>query len=272
MRNDQRGWPMAVALLTAALTLVAGCTSAANNGSTSPAPSSARSTGPKTAPASATAGPVTVSLPVIGCPTSLGAAHAAVSLPATRPVAVPRALAARLSLYADDQGIMEVIGPKGWSCAASYGADGSGGISVYPPGETVPQSGTAGAALTPTSATTAIVGSESSACYGCTLYQACPLFSSAAQALRSAFGHACPARPAAEKVVPIGPGIMSFQDPPGVKGDGVPSGGRYPANGVMTYHPAAPDGSWQETCTLPAGDTAECTAILNTFLSWYGQR
>jgi hypothetical protein len=40
----------------------------------------------------------------------------------------------------------------------------------------------------------------------------------------------------------------------------------------MTYHPAAPDGSWQETCTLPAGDTAECTEILDTFLAWYGQR
>jgi hypothetical protein len=40
----------------------------------------------------------------------------------------------------------------------------------------------------------------------------------------------------------------------------------------MTYHPHADDGSWQETCTLPASDTAECTAMLTAFLSWYGQR
>jgi hypothetical protein len=40
----------------------------------------------------------------------------------------------------------------------------------------------------------------------------------------------------------------------------------------MTYHPHAAAGSWLETCTLPGSDTAECTAILDTFLSWYGQR
>jgi hypothetical protein len=50
------------------------------------------------------------------------------------------------------------------------------------------------------------------------------------------------------------------------------SGGQYPADGVMTYHPSAPDGSWQETCTLPGSDKGLCTAVLNTFVSWYGQR
>ena len=65
---------------------------------------------------------------------------------------------------------------------------------------------------------------------------------------------------------------MAFTDPPGIKGTGQPSGGQYPANGVMTYHPSAQDGSWQETCTLPASEKDVCTVVLNTFVSWYGQR
>jgi len=168
---------------------------------------------------------------------------------------------------------MELVGPKGWSCAASYGADGSGGLVAYPRGERVPQSWAAGWPLARTSAEAAIAGLESSACYSCTLAQACRLFPSAATAWRSAgFGHACPARPAAESVVRVGAGIVIFEDPPGIHGDGLPSGGLYPANGVLTYHPGAPDGSWRETCTLPGSAKDECTALLNAFLSWYGQR
>lgn len=210
--------------------------------------------------ASRAAGPVTASLPVVSCPTSDGAGLAPVSLPQSRAVAVPQALAAGLSLYADTQGVMELLGPKGWNCTAAIGADGSGGVTVYPRG--------AGPA-----SPVAITGSETSACVGCTLGQACVLFTSAAAALRSELGEPCPVRPpAAETTASIAPGIEGFEDPPGVKGDGQPSGGQYRADGVMTYHPSAPDGSWQETCTLPASELDVCTAVLNTFVSWYGQR
>jgi len=223
-----------------------------------------RSLVPAAVPSAGTKNPapglVTASIPVVSCPTSLGIDRPSVPLPGSRPVAVPQSLAAGLSLYADTQGVMELLGPKGWSCAAFYGADGSGGVTVYPRG--------AGP-----SSPAAITGSETSACFGCTLAQACQLFPSAAKALRSALGEACPVRPpTAQKAVSIAAGIEGFEDPPGVKGDGQPSGGPYPANGVMTYHPSAPDGSWQETCTLPASETDVCTAVLNTFVSWYGQR
>lgn len=174
-------------------------------------------------------------------------------------MAIPQALAAGLSVYADTQGVMELLGPKGWNCTAAIGADGSGRVTVYPAG--------AGP-----SSPIAITGLETSACAGCTLTQACPLFPSAATALRSDLGQACPARPDAETVVSVAAGIVSFEDPPGVKGDGQPSGGPYPANGVMTYHQSAPDGSWQETCTLSASEKDVCAAVLNTFISWYGQR
>jgi hypothetical protein len=192
-------------------------------------------------------------------------------------------MATRLSVYADRLGVMELVGPKGWSCTAFFGADGSGGIAVYPHAETVPRTWTEAWPLAGGSAATAVVGLETSACYTCTLGQACRLFASAASTLKSYLGRqTCPARPDAEKVTTVGAGIKQFEDPARTKGTGVPSGGRYPANGVMTYHPGASAGSWMETCTLPASDGPAsdgpasdgpaCTAALNTFISWYGRK
>jgi hypothetical protein len=182
-------------------------------------------------------------------------------------------MAARLSVYTDNGGRMELVGPRGWNCAAFYGADGSGGVAVYPYGQMLPQSWTAGWPMARTSAAAGVTGLESSACYTCTLAQACRLFPAAATTLHNYLGRqACPARPAPEKMTTISPGTVGFEDPPGTTGDGVPSGGRNPANGVMTYHAHTAAGSWLETCTLPGSDMAECAAILNAFLSWYGQQ
>jgi hypothetical protein len=68
----------------------------------------------------------------------------------------------------------------------------------------------------------------------------------------------------------ITPGVVAFEDPPEVAGDGEPSGGRYPANGVMTYYPNSGFGSWLDTCTVPTSEKPLCTAALDTFLAWYG--
>jgi len=38
----------------------------------------------------------------------------------------------------------------------------------------------------------------------------------------------------------------------------------------MTYHSGNDNGSWLDTCTVPANDHALCTAILNQFVDWYG--
>jgi eukaryotic-like serine/threonine-protein kinase len=260
----------AVAAVGAVAAIVIVTTGSSHPHSGSPGASAARSASvastasapgsPRTASSSAAAGLVTATLPVVSCPTFLGVSHPPVSLPRSRSAVVPQALAAGLSVYADTQGIMELLGPKGWSCTANYGADGSGGVTLYPPG-TGPQS------------PVAIDGSQTSACVGCALAQACPLFPSAARAYRSDFGQACPAqRPAAETVMTIAAGIVTFEDPPGVKGDGRPSGGQYPADGVMTYPSNLDDGSWQETCTLPPSEKNTCTAVLKAFITWYGQR
>jgi hypothetical protein len=183
-------------------------------------------------------------------------------------VRLPAGLGAELELYADEQGWMVLLAPRGWSCGAGYGADGSGGVAVFPAGEKLPSG-----RLPADSAVAEVSGSETSACSGCTLGQACALFGSAARDYHKYFGSACPvARPAGETVVQLNAGLVAFADPAGVSGDGFPSGGRYPANGVMTYNPRSPDGSWLETCTLPPADKSLCTAILNYFVNSYQNR
>ena len=71
---------------------------------------------------------------------------------------------------------------------------------------------------------------------------------------------------------------MAFEDPPGVAGNGAPSGGPYAANGVMAFYPGAnvgsvvPTGSWLDTCTLPASTHDLCTAALDLFVTDYGSK
>lgn len=183
---------------------------------------------------------------------------------------MPLALEGDLTIYSDSRGLMMLVGPKGWTCTAQYGADGSGGVVVVPKGESVPESWGEGWKLSANSAIEAIVGSETSACQGCAVSQACPLFASAASVDRNEFGLPCKSRPNSETVQQISSGVLGFQDPPGVQGDGNPSGGLYPANGVMTYYPSSQNGSWLETCALPTSQRSLCTVTLNIFVTLYG--
>jgi len=79
----------------------------------------------------------------------------------------------------------------------------------------------------------------------------------------------CKAKPADEKVVKVNAHLVTYEDPPHVKGDGVRSGGLNADNGAMTYY-AAPNASFQGDCTLPASDKSLCTTVLNQFIRWFG--
>ena len=78
--------------------------------------------------------------------------------------------------------------------------------------------------------------------------------------------------PAGEIVVRPRPSLAEFEDAPGVAGSGWPSGGPYPANGVVGMR-GSPTGDalvYRSTCTLPAADRAICTESLNDVISRYG--
>jgi len=271
-------WPGVLVVSLAFVALVSACTSGSSSSSvsapvtpsTSPAPTLSASQ-----VSSQPTGSATAVVPLVVCQTKFGItpAPAPKAQPPVVTISVPGGSSSGLAVYTDTQGTMRLLGPQGWSCTAMYGADGSGGVVVYQPGESVPSNWGAGWKLPADSSVQAIIGSQTSACAGCGEGQACPLFATAAKSFQTNFGRPCPAaRPASETTSKVNAGVMAFADPAGVTGDGNPSGGRYPANGVMTYYSGNPDGSWVETCTLPVASKGLCTTTLNYFVASYGDR
>ena len=249
-----------------------GTPAADRSSTTSEPPTTSQSTTTTTGRPSSTSNPlasVQATVPLVACPTSFGIpSPSTVPLKTSTTLTIPAFLVGHLSVYADTAGIFQLVGPRGWKCSASYGADGSGGMESFPSGEQPPY----GQAFSAQSAE-GIVANETSACLQCRLIQACPLFPAAATALASNYQESCPnSPPAGEQQSQRGPSVVTFEDPPGVAGDGNPSGGPYPADGVMTYTPNSDNNtgtSQVETCTLPLSDHALCTVSLNEFVDRY---
>jgi serine/threonine protein kinase len=219
-----------------------------------------------TTPAAATK--VSADLPLNVCQTTFGVQPNSIPvLPSTIAESVPVDLTSQLAVYTDQLGNMKLFAPAGWSCSALEAADGGSYVSAFPRGQPDPESSTSG------TAEEAVVGGWTGPCSLCTLGQASPLFSDAATLCAQEYGgnpDSCPSLPAGETTIAIAPGVVGFLDPPGVRGDGIPSGGTNPANGVMTYLPATSQGSYLDTCTLPEDQHALCTASLNNFTDVYG--
>jgi hypothetical protein len=176
-------------------------------------------------------------------------------------------------VYSDPVGNLMLVGPKsGWSCRGSYGADGSGMLALTPLGISVPADASNTWHLPATSQVQAIVAMESGASTVQGAALACPLFAAAATATQQGLGNACAGTsPSRETKVTDSPVEVAFQDPAGVPGVGFPSGGTYPANGIMLYQPKANEASaYLATCTLPSAQHDLCTAVLNHFVSQYG--
>lgn len=214
---------------------------------------------------------VSVQLPLNVCPTSVGvSSETPTILPSTVHVEINKDDSTKLAFYSDNEGLTTLLAPTGWTCTASIGADGSSSVQVSPSG----QSDVASGVLRPGSTTQLISASQTSACVGCRESLACPLFANAANDYQRAFGHACPTtRPSSEVETKHTSHLVEFTDPPGVHGDAIPSGGEYPAMGVMSYFDdVKSDGSWTETCVLPAADKSLCEVILGNFVATYGKR
>jgi hypothetical protein len=222
-----------------------------------------------------TSGPMTTaSLPVIVCNTTSGVATTTTSLPASVSVSVPasNAQAGNLAVYSDATGRLMLVGPlTGWTCTGSFGADGSGTLALTPAGTPFPSGTGTTWHLPASSPTQAIVATESggSTVQGAAL--ACPVFPSAQAATQQDLGKACPSDPSQERIVKDSSVEVAFEDPPGVAGIGLPSGGQNPANGVVLYQPKATEASaYLATCTMPAAQQDVCTAVLNHFVATFG--
>jgi hypothetical protein len=145
-------------------------------------------------------------------------------------------------------------------------------LLLAPDGEAVPSDPDAGWHLAAGSPIQAVVGYETGASPVQGAALACSLFSSAAAATQQDLGHGCSmTRPTQESVVGISSVADGFEDPSGVAGDGIPSGGQYAANGVLLYQPKPTEATaYLATCVLPTSQHDLCTAVLNHFVSLYG--
>ena len=189
-RQVPRRGPIVAAALSGALVL-AGC-----GGTSAPWPrsTSATSSGPTSTPTTALPpGFTTATLAIVRCPTTFAAGTPTTTapLPTSAAVVVPADEAGDLVVYGDDAGLMALVGPSTWTCRGSYGADGSGGLSISPVGETVPSNPDTGWQLPASSSDEAIVGYETggSPVEGAGL--ACPLFKSAAAVVEQDLGRGC---------------------------------------------------------------------------------
>jgi hypothetical protein len=223
----------------------------------------------------ANAQPASTTVPLVECVTGAGSTSSPKPLPATRQVSVPKSMAKQLAAYTDDQGEMYLVAPRGWTCQATVGADGNDSVAVYPPGEV----GTSKFALGHTwpKSAQAVTGDILPSCLACYVGQACTFFPDAEKDLVRNYGQQikCASLPQREGILRVSSSVISFEDPPGVIGTGEPSGGDFPAEGVVTFKEGTGGttyGSAMQTCTLPAREHALCTAVIDAFVFAWQQR
>lgn len=156
-----------------------------------------------------------------------------------------------------------LVGPARMICSGVIAQDGGTQLLVWPRGRRQPRQHSDEDGLT-------LIYEP--ACVGCQAEDACPFFAAFARGL----GFSCSTGvPAEEKVTRPGSHLALFEDPPGVAGDGWPSGGRDPANGAVgvqgSLNPGPHERSvYRSTCTLPARNHSICTVSLDDVIARYG--
>jgi hypothetical protein len=207
--------------------------------------------------ATSAAGAATVRVAVVRCATVFGVSGPTRHVPST--VAL-RANGPTQGLVAYTNTELFLIGPRGLRCHGIVATDGGSQVIAWAAGQPEPGLHAHGIGLTLT---------IDPACAGCRADDACPFFAAFARTL----GFPCAdGVPAGEVVARPSPSLAFFQDPPGVAGSGWPSGGRYPANGVVGTRgsPAGDALVYRSTCTLPSADHSICNASLNDVIARYG--
>ena len=198
------------------------------------------------------------SVPVVRCPTTFGVQGTVRKAPASLVVLGHPSLPRGLDAYTNFEEFL--VAPAGMKCSGGVGADGNGGISVWPAGRGPPTQHSHYEGLT-------LILDP--ACAGCRAADACPFLPKFAASL--SFPCSTAAIPRGEQVYDLNTDTTLFEDPPGVAGDGWPSGGRDPANGIVGVNVDEGSSVYRSTCTLPALDHWMCTVSLNDVLARYGQ-
>lgn len=211
------------------------------------------------------------SVPVRVCPSSYASSgvRGHTKIPRWKVIAIPGDLTDQIAVYTDTRQFMEVLGPNGWKCVASFG-NGPVGFTIFAPGEVSPGFDRTGGRPQKKSGRRGIniIG------YGASLdidQLVCPYF----RAARVDLYKSIPTIPSSlcriphgERVATINRELKRVDDPPEVAGDNYPSGSVNWAlgNAFLATYPGG--GSYLMTCTLPSSDHALCYAAM----AWFGTR
>lgn len=202
-------------------------------------------------------------LQVLACHTNYGVQGAGPASPNTSSSVYgsegfPASLASQLSVYqmgsASGSGLgLAILVPSGLQCTAIVGADGNQTITATSPADS--QEG---------------VEMFEGNGFGPSASEACPFFPQELDSSGLCFGGPV----VGEQIHQLSPTVIEFVDPPGIKGNGALSGGRYADDGLSVWVPSTPgQASYgygvQVDCALPLGQKDICTAVLNYVSYWY---
>jgi hypothetical protein len=213
----------------------------------------------------ATSAPSPRPVAVVACPAAFGAeGETRPPIPGRLSASVTAREAARLRFFSD--GFVTVLAPRSWTCAGSAAADGSESLSVFPARQPNPlQADHVPSAAEAVTAFVDYTGHGPGAQLVCTLFPG-----TRAAGLAAKTGGCAPSSPR-ETVRRTGAAVARFDDPPGVRGVGVPSGGANRAVGAVVYPQPRPEPDSvtvsKVTCTVRPATTDRCRAIVDDFVS-----
>jgi len=209
-------------------------------------------------------------VPVKTCVSTYGLHFKKRHAPKTLRTSSPTSKANELTFYTDAKHrLTPILGPAGWKCSASEGADGSSEISIYPPGVKNPEGIANG-----TEETMGIEETVYPVCRDCIAELVCPVFLNAEIQL-GYNGQNCPSYlPSSESVrfldgsnAESNFGTALLSDPAGSPGSVTLSGGDNPAVGALFYSSGAVASGGSIGCVLPSSFTKLCSAIVNDFVA-----
>lgn len=202
---------------------------------------------------------------VVACRAALGVEGVSrPRIPADLTAALTARAASQLRFFSD--GFVTVLAPRSWTCAGLEAADGGESLSVFPAHHADPLR----ADRVPSNAAGVTVFVDYTG-HGPGAQLVCTLFPGTGAAVLAAKTGGCAPAAAGEVVRRTGGDVARFEDPPGVRGVGVPSGGANRAFGAVVYPQLRPEpesvGVGKVTCTAPPATTGLCSAIVDDFVA-----
>lgn len=201
-------------------------------------------------------------LPVVSCDTSY--ADGSDKSPFVADDLATTTTAHGLSFYSN--GLLTVLGPSGWTCAALVAGDGGQSLVVYPAGAP----NYADVEIPKGAAVVQVLGDYTGHIPGADMV--CGLFpKSAAATYIEQGGETCPTLPAGQKAKQLTPDVVTFSDSADVVGSAAGSGGSLTSTGAIVYPQLAFDDQdsvniTQLSCTLPKKLASVCSAITGDFV------